>query len=94
MIYSHIHGMVDEGKACEKLSWAACADVKEANLPKQKQFNVKCGIYGFNFNDNPIISDGHNYRINFQKLLEKLFPDNINCLLEESQCIAMGPIQQ
>ena len=42
-----------------------------------------CSIYGFNFDDKPIISDGHNYRINFQKLFERIFPGNIDHLLEE-----------
>ena len=65
---------VSEGKGREKLKWTICADVKESDVPKPKQFNVKCGIYGFNFNDKPIISDGHNYRINFQNLFERLFP--------------------
>ena len=74
---------VEEGKAHEKLIWTVCADVKETEVPKEKQFNVKCGIYGFNFEEKPIISDGHNYRINFQKLFERLFPGNIDCLLED-----------
>ena len=74
---------VEEGEGREKLIWTVCADVREADVPKEKQFNVKCCIYGFNFDDKPIISNGHNYRINFQKLLEKLFPGNTDSILED-----------
>ena len=47
----------------------------------QKKFNAKCGIYGFNFDDKLVISDGKNYRINFEKLLVCLFPGRIPQLL-------------
>ena len=55
--------------------------------PPPKDFNVKVGCYGIDFDDTTICSNGTKQRIDFRKLLLSIFPGDANDLQHLSKLI-------
>ena len=66
-----------EGRGDERLTWRVRDDVPKHDKDTDVQFNMKTGIYGFDFNNKTVCSDGKNERVDFCDLFKLLWPGDI-----------------
>jgi len=81
------------GKGSAKITWLVVDDIKEVDVPDTINYFKHTGIKGFDFSDKTVKGhDGKINRINFQHLLEHLWPGDwkgqltyLNSIIEEKE---------